>query len=297
MKAFTLMPLALLSAGLVTVGSTADAQTLKKISDSNKVTVSYRESAVPFSYLISPTKAVGFAVDITEAIVDDIKTELKRPYLQVVQIPVNAQSRIPKLIDGTYDLECGSTTNTAARGKDVAFAISHFYTGTRLLVQKSSGINNYPDLQNKTVASIAGSTNEKVLKKYAEDKNLNMRIVYGKDYAEAAKLVEDGQAAAFAMDDVLLFGLMANSKQSSALAVVGDTLQVEPYGCMVRKGDVAFKKLVDKTITRLMKSGEFSAMYARWFESPIPPNSVNLAMPMSQALRANLKLRSDQPAL
>jgi glutamate/aspartate transport system substrate-binding protein len=297
MKVLTLMSLALLSVGLVTVRSTADAQTLKKISESNKVTVSYRESAVPFSYLISPTKAVGFAVDITEAIVDDIKTELKKPYLQVVQIPVNAQSRIPKLIDGTYDLECGSTTNTSARGKEVAFAINHFYTGTRLLVQKSSNINNYADLQNKTVASIAGSTNEKVLKKYADDKGLSVQIVYGKDYAEAMKLVEDGKAAAFAMDDVLLFGLMANSKQSSALAVVGDTLQVEPYGCMVRKGDVAFKKLVDRSITRLMKTGEFSAMYARWFESPIPPNSVNLAMPMSQALRANLKQRSDQPAL
>jgi len=297
MKVLTCLSTALLSAGLISVGSPVLAQTLEKISENNKVTVSYRESAVPFSYMISPHKAVGFAVDLTEAIVDDIKKTLKKPYLEVARIPVNAQNRIPKLMDGTYDLECGSTTNNSARGKDVAFAISHFYTGTRLLVQKSSNITNYQDLANKPVASIAGSTNEKVLKKQSEDKGLNIQVVYGKDYADALKLVEDGQAAAFAMDDILLYGLIANSKTPGALAVVGDTLQVEPYGCMVRKDDIAFKKLVDKTITRLMKTGEFSAMYAKWFEAPIPPNGVNLGMPMSDALRNNLKVRSDKPAL
>lgn len=297
MKVLTCVSAALLGAGLVSVGFPVLAQTLEKISENNKVTVSYRESAVPFSYMISPHKAVGFAVDLTDAIVDDIKKTLKKPYLEVARIPVNAQNRIPKLMDGTYDLECGSTTNNSARGKDVAFAISHFYTGTRLLVQKSSNITNYLDLANKPVASIAGSTNEKVLKKQSEDKGLNIQVVYGKDYADALKLVEDGQAAAFAMDDILLYGLIANSKTPGALAVVGDTLQVEPYGCMVRKDDIAFKKLVDKTITRLMKTGEFSAMYAKWFEAPIPPNGVNLGMPMSDALRNNMKVRSDKPAL
>lgn len=297
MKVQTCMSTALLSAGLISVGAPVLAQTLEKISENNKVTVSYRESAVPFSYMISPHKAVGFAVDLTEAIVDDIKKTLKKPYLEVARIPVNAQNRIPKLMDGTYDLECGSTTNNSARGKDVAFAISHFYTGTRLLAQKSSNITNYLDLANKPVASIAGSTNEKVLKKQSEDKGLNIQVVYGKDYADALKLVEDGQAAAFAMDDILLYGLIANSKTPGALAVVGDTLQVEPYGCMLRKDDIAFKKLVDKTITRLMKTGEFSAMYAKWFEAPIPPNGVNLGMPMSNALRNNMTVRSDKPAL
>lgn len=296
MKSLTLVSTALLGAGIIAMGLDADAQTLKKILESNKVTVSYRESAVPFSYSISPHKAVGFAVDLTEAIVNDVKTKLKKPYLEVVFIPVNAQNRIPMLMDGTYDLECGSTTNNSARGKDVAFAISHFYTGTRLLVQRSSGIQNYADLANKTVASIAGSTNEKVLKKQSEDKNLNIHVVFGKDYADALKLVEDGQAAAFAMDDILLFGLMANSKNPDALAVVGDTLQVEPYGCMVRKGDSEFKGLVDGTISTLMKTGEFSTLYSKWFESPIPPRGMNLHMPMSAALKDNLKSLSDKPA-
>ncbi len=282
--------------GLTALAPSAGAQTLKKIADSNKITVSYRESSVPFSYLISPTKPVGFAVDLTEAIIDDVRTTLKKKDLEVTYMPVTGQTRIPLLVNGTYDLECGSTTNNSARGKEVTFAISHFFTGTRLLAKKSSGIKNYADLANKTVASTAGSTNEKVLRAYSADKNLNIQIVLGKDYDDALQLVESDRAVAFAMDDILLFGLKANSKDPASLEVVGDTLQVEPYGCMLRKDDPEFKKLVDGTITRLMKSGEFSRLYAKWFEAPIPPKGVVLGMPMSQQLKANMTALSDKPA-
>lgn len=296
MKVSHIMTAALLVTGLAAGTPTVGAQTLKKIADSNKITVSYRESSVPFSYLISPTKAVGFAVDLTEAIVDDVRKKLKKPGLEVAYMPVTSQTRIPLLVNGTYDLECGSTTNNSARGKDVAFAISHFFTGTRLLVKKTSGIKNYADLANKTVASTAGSTNEKVLRQYSADKHLNMQIILGKDYDDSLLLVENDSAVAFAMDDVLLFGLIANSKNPGSLEVVGDTLQVEPYGCMLRKDDPEFKKLVDGTISRLMKSGEFSKLYAKWFESPIPPKGMILNMPMSKQLKANLKALSDKPA-
>lgn len=296
MKDLNIMTAALLVAGLVAVTSTVGAQTLKKISDSNKITVSFREASVPFSYLISPTKPVGFAVDLTQAIVDDVRTTLKKPNLEVVYMPVTSQTRIPLLINGTYDLECGSTTNNSARGKEVAFAISHFYTGTRLLAKKSSGIRNYADLSNKTVATTGGSTNEKVLRKYSADNNLGMQIVLGKDYDDSLRMVEDNVAVAFAMDDILLFGLMANSKNPGSLEVVGDTLQVEPYGCMLRKDDPEFKTLVDGTITRLMRSGEFSTLYAKWFDSPIPPKGMVLNMPMSEQLKANTKALSDKPA-
>ena len=139
--------------GMAVVTSSVGAQTLKKNSDSNKITVSYRESSVPFSYLIGKDKAVGFAMDLTDAIVDDVRIQLKRPNLEVVYIPVNSQTRIPLLVNRTYDLECGSTTNNSARGKEVSFAINHFYTGTRLLAKKSSGIKNYADLTGKTVTS------------------------------------------------------------------------------------------------------------------------------------------------
>ena len=297
MNHINILAAALLAAGLTAFTQTIGAQTLKKVAESNKITVSYRESSVPFSYLISPSKAVGFAVDLTEAIVDDVRTKLRKPNLEVVYMPVTSQTRIPLLINGTYDLECGSTTNNAARGKEVSFAISHFYTGTRLLTKKSSGIKNYADLAKKTVASTTGSTNEKVLRKYNEANNLGMQIVFGKDYDDSLRLVEDDHAVAFAMDDILLFGLIANSKNPALLEVVGDTLQVEPYGCMMRREDPEFKNLVDRTITRLMKSGEFSRLYTKWFESPIPPKGMILNMPMSEQLKANLKKPSDKPAL
>ena len=293
MKLSKLMTAVLLTAGM----AAATAQTLQKVSDSNKITVSYREASVPFSYLIGSTKAVGFSVELTEAIVDDVRKKLKKPNLEVATMPVTSQNRIPLLVNGTYDLECGSTTNNSARGKDVAFATNHFYTGTRLLTKKSSGIKNYADLAKKTVASTTGTTNAQVIRKYSADNNLDLQLILGKDHDDSLLLVENDRALAFAMDDILLFGLMANSKNPAALEVVGDSLQVEPYACMLRKDDPEFKKLVDGTINRLMKSGEFARMYTKWFTSPIPPKGVNLNLPMSEQLKANLKELSDKPAL
>jgi len=287
---------AVLLACLTSASISVTAQTLKKIDDTNKITVSYRESSIPFSYLPAAGKQpVGFAVDLTEAIVNDVKKRLNKPNLEVAYIPVNGQNRIPLLVNGTYDLECGSTTNTAARGKEVSFAISHFYAGTRLLAKKVSNIKNYSDLNKKIVASTAGSTNEKVVRQYATDNNIDIQFLLGKDYDDAFNSVETDRAVAFAMDDILLFGLMANSKQPDMFEVVGKTLQVEPYGCMVRKDDSEFKKLVDTTIARLMTSGEFTKLYAKWFESPIPPKGIVLKMPMSEELKKNIKDQSDQP--
>ena len=294
MKISLVMTAALLAAAL---SATAGAQTLKKVADSNKITVSYRESSVPFSYLIGSTKAVGFSVELTEAIVDDVRKKHKKPNLEMATMPVTSQNRIPLLVNGTYDLECGSTTNNSARAKDVTFAINHFYTGTRLLTKKSSGIKNYADLAKKTVASTTGTTNAQVIRKYNADNNLDMQLILGKDHDDSLLLVENDRALAFAMDDILLFGLKANSKNPDALEVVGDSLQVEPYACMLRKDDPEFKKLVDGTITRLMKSGEFEKMYTKWFMSPIPPKGVNLNLPMSEQLKANLKALSDKPAM
>ncbi|MEC5214621.1 ABC-type amino acid transport substrate-binding protein [Polaromonas sp. CG_9.5] len=292
-------PLHLLTAALLTTGlaTAAEAQTLKKIADSNKITVSYRESSVPFSYLVGSTKAVGFSVDLTEAIVDDVRKKLKKPMLEVAYMPVTSQNRIVLLLNGTYDLECGSTTNSSTRAKDVSFAINHFYTGTRLLTKKSSGIKNYADLAGKPVASTTGTTNAQVIRKYSAEKKLDLQIILGRDHDDSLLLVENDRALAFAMDDILLFGLMANSKNPAALEVVGDSLQVEPYACMLRKDDPEFQKLVDGTLSRLMKSGEFSRLYTKWFMSPIPPKGVNLNLPMSEQLKANLKTPSNAPAL
>jgi ABC-type amino acid transport substrate-binding protein len=294
MKFSLVMTAALLAAGLV---STAGAQTLQKVAEANKITVSYREASVPFSYLIGSKTAIGFSVELVDAIVDDVRKKTKKPNLEVAYMAVTSQNRIPLMVNGTIDIECGSTTNNSTRAKDVTFSTNIFYTGTRLLTKKDSGIKNYADLAGKTVASTTGTTNAQVIRKYSADKKLDMQIVLGKDHDDSLLLVENDRAKAFAMDDILLFGLRANSKNPAALEVVGDSLQVEPYACFMRKDDPEFKKLVDGTLARLMKTGEFNRLYTKWFMSPIPPKGVNLNLPMSAELKDNLKAMSDKPAM
>jgi ABC-type amino acid transport substrate-binding protein len=297
MKFSSLTIAALLTAGVAVTATAQTTGTLKKIADSNKITVSYREASVPFSYLIGSKKAIGFSVDLTEAIIDDVRNKVKKPGLEISYVPVTSQNRIPLLVNGTYDLECGSTTNNSTRGKDVAFSTNFFYTGTRLLTKKTSGVKNYADLAKKTVASTTGTTNAQVIRKYSAEKNLDMQLILGKDHDDSLLLVENDRALAFAMDDILLFGLKANSKNPDSLVVVGDSLQVEPYACMLRKDDPEFKKVVDGAINRLMKSGEFAKLYTKWFESPMAPKGTNLQLPMSQQLKDNLKAQSDKPAM
>jgi len=281
---------------LLTATGVQDADTLAKIAESGKITLAYRESSVPFSYLDGPNKPIGFSVELSNAVVEAVKKKLNKPSLQVQLMPVTSQNRIPLITNGTVDLECGSTTNNSARGKDVAFAVNHFYTGTRLLVKKSSKIKDYADLAKKTVASTTGTTNALVMRKYNTEKNLGMDIVLGKDHADAFLLLESDRVAAFAMDDILLYGLIANAKNPADYEVVGEPLQVEPYACMLPKDDPAFKKLVDDTFIGMMKSGEFEKLYNKWFMSPIPPKGINLNAPMSKELVDNMKALSDKPA-
>jgi glutamate/aspartate transport system substrate-binding protein len=292
MKISVLMAAVVLAA--VATGAQA-ADTLAKIAASGKITLAYRESSVPFSYL-DGGKPIGFSVELSNAVVEAVKKKLNKPNLEVAMMAVTSQNRIPLLSNGTIDLECGSTTNNSARAKDVSFAVNHFYTGTRLLVKKSSNIKDYADLAKKTVTSTTGTTNALVMRKYNAEKNLDMDIVLAKDHADAFLLVESGRAVAFAMDDILLYGLMANAKNPAEFEVVGEALQVEPYACMLAKDDKEFKKLVDDTFVGLMKSGEFEKMYTKWFLQPIPPKNVPLNLPMSQQLRDNIKAPSDKPA-
>ena len=272
------------------------ADTLGTVAANNKITFAYRESSVPFSYLNGPDKPIGFGVDVSLAVLAAVKKELNKPDLQVGWQSVTSANRIPLLVNGTIDLECGSTTNNSARAKDVDFAINYFYTGTRLLVKKGSGIKNWADLKGKKVAITTGTTNVMVARRYSEEKGLGLEIITTKDHADAALLVEAGRADAFAMDDILLFGLKANAKDPAALEVVGDSLQVEPYACMVRKGDPKFKALVDGVITGMMKSGEFDKLYTKWFMDGIPPKNQAIGLPMSQELKDNVKAPTDKPA-
>lgn len=295
MKPTTILAAALAACALA--GTAAQADTLKKVADMGKITVAYREASVPFSYLAGSGGPVGFSVEISNAIVDAVKKELNKPALKVDLQAVTSQNRIPLLQNGTIDIECGSTTNNTVRGKDVQFAINYFYTGTRLLVKKNSGIKNWADLAKKKVSSTTGTTNAQVIRKYSKDNNLDFDIVLGKDHDDSMLLVDAGRAEAFAMDDILLFGLKNNARNPADWDVVGDALQVEPYACMMRKDDPQFQKLVNGVIGGMMKSGEFERLYTKWFMSPIPPKGQVIGLPMSQELKDNLTAQSDKPAM
>lgn len=282
-----------LAVAVAATGSWAD--TLKKVADTGKITLAYRESSVPFSYETGAGKPAGLAVEMSQAIAAEVQKAVGKP-VEVAWQSVTSANRIPLLVNGTIDLECGSTTNNSTRGKDVQFAINHFYTGTRLLTKKTSGINNYADLNGKTISTTTGTTNAQVMRKYIADKNLKTEVIFGKDHSDSKLLVDADRAVAFAMDDILLFGLIATDKNPGAWHVVGDSIQVEPYACMLRKDDPKFQALVNKVIGDMMKSGQFQRLYDKWFMSPIPPNNINVNMPMPAELKQNLKELSDKPA-
>ena len=286
-----------LTAFAATLALPAQAQTtLEKVKASGSISVSYRESSIPFSYLDDKAQPVGFALEICDRIVDEVKKATGRADLKVNRQAVTSANRIPLLVNGTIDIECGSTTNNSDRGKQVAFATNYFYTGTRFLVKADSGIKGMADLNNKIVVSTTGSTNFRIMRNMITEQKLPIELIGAKDHSESALLVESGRAAAFAMDDILLFGLRASAQNPASLAVVGESIQVEPYAIMVRREDPTFKALVDGVLAGMMKSGEFTRLYTKWFQSPIPPRGINLNAPMGKELVENMKLLSDKPA-
>ena len=288
------LPLWILAAPLLAAAQAGG--TLDKVKASGEITLAYRESSIPFSFLDDKAQPVGFAHEICLRIVDDVKKAVGRPDLKVNLQAVTSANRIPLLQNGTIDIECGSTTNNSDRGKQVQFATNYFYTGTRFLVKTGLNIKSIDDLKGKTVVSTTGTTNYKILRNLNEEKKLGIDLLAAKDHAESAIMVESGRAVAFGMDDILLYGLRASAQNPAELSVVGEPIQVEPYAIMVRKDDPAFKKLVDDTLAAMMKSGEFETLYKKWFQSPIPPKGINLNAPMSKELIDNMKALSDKPA-
>lgn len=289
--------LALVLAAASAASFAQQAPTLDQVKASGQMTVAYRESSIPFSYLGADAQPTGFGWEICGRIVEQVKRATGRSDLKVATQAVTSANRIPLTVNGTIDIECGSTTNNSDRAKQVAFAVNYFYTGTRLLVKSGSGIKSVDDLKGKKVVSTTGTTNYQVMRKLNADRSLGFELLGAKDHAEAALMVSSGRADAFGMDDILLYGLRAAANNPGEFEVVGEALQVEPYAIMLRKDDPAFKKLVDDTLAGLMKSGEFEALYRKWFLSAIPPRGITLGAPMSAELKANLTALSDKPAL
>jgi glutamate/aspartate transport system substrate-binding protein len=266
----------------LSLGFQAAAQdTLKKVKDGGSITIGHRDASIPFSYYDDKQQVVGYAVDLCLRIVEAVKKEVGNPNLKVNYQLVTSANRIPLMANGTIDLECGSTTNNLARQEQVGFTITHFVTANRWIAKKSSKINKLADLKGKTVVSTAGTTNIKQITEINAAQNLGMNIISANGHPEAFQMVETGRAVAFVMDDILLYSLAAQSRSPKDYAISPEALSVEPYGIMVRKGDDAFKKVVDAAMTNVYKSGQINAIYGKWFLKPVPPKSINLNVPMS----------------
>ena len=285
-----------LAAAFSLAGTAAAQDTLKKIRDTGTITIGHRDASLPFSYYDDKQQPIGYAMDLCMRIVDAVKAELKMPNLKTAYQLVTSANRIPLMANGTIDLECGSTTNNVARQEQVWFAITHFLTPNRWVAKKSSNIKKLADLQGKTVVSTAGTTNIKQITELNAAKNLKMNIISANGHSEAFQMVETGRAVAFAMDDVLLAGLVAKSSKPGDFEITAEPISApEPYGIMLRKDDKAFKAVVDKAMIDIYKSGQVNAIYSKWFEKPVPPKNINFSLPMSAAFKKVIAKPTDSP--
>jgi len=277
--------LAVLAALAVALPAVAQEGTLKKIKDSGAITIGHRDASLPFSYYDDKQQPIGYAMDLCAKIVDAVKAELKMPNLKTNYQLVTSANRIPLMANGTIDLECGSTTNNVARQEQVWFTMTHFVTANRWVAKKSAKLKSLQDLKGKTIVSTAGTTNIKQITEINAAQNLGMNIISANGHPEAFQMVETGRAVAFVMDDILLAGLVAQSRSPKDYDISPIALSVEPYGIMLRKDDKAFKALADKALSQVYKSGQINAIYAKWFQKPVPPKNINLNLPMSPALK------------
>jgi glutamate/aspartate transport system substrate-binding protein len=271
--------------GLFSAQALAQDGTLKKIKDSGTITIGHRDASLPFSYYDDKQQPIGYAMDLCHRVVDAIKKEQKLPSLKVNYQLVTSANRIPLMANGTIDLECGSTTNNIARQEQVWFTHTHFVTANRWVSKKSAKLKTLQDLKGKTIVSTAGTTNIKQITEINAQQNLGMNIISANGHPDAFQMVETGRAVAFVMDDILLAGLAAQSRNPNDYEISSVALSVEPYGIMLRKDDKAFKAAVDKAMADIYKSGQINAIYSKWFEKPVPPKNVNLNLPMSPAFK------------
>ena len=281
----TTLLLALLAGAALAVPASALEGTLKKVKESGAITIGHRDASIPFSYYDDKQRPVGYSVELCKRIVDALRKDLKMPKIDINYQLVTSANRIPLMANGTIDLECGSTTNNLERQKQVSYTYTSFVTATRYVYKKSAKLGSLASLKGKTVVSTSGTTNLKLIERLNNEQNLGMNIVAANGHSEAFLMVETGRAAAFAMDDILLYGLVANSKKPSMWAVSSKALSVEPYGIMLRKDDPEFKKVVDAAMAHIFKSGEIYKIYKKWFQSKIPPKGINLNLPMSAQLK------------
>ncbi|MEY2683356.1 MAG: hypothetical protein RJA09_500 [Pseudomonadota bacterium] len=269
--------------------------TLAKIKASGSVTMGVRESSGALGFTLGDGKYVGFHTEMAENILADIQKQQGIAKLEIKRQPITSQNRIPLLQNGTIDFECGSTTNNAARAKDVSFAVTTYVEEVRIAVKANSGINSIKDLVGKSVATTTGTTSVQTLRKHERANGVDFKEVFGKDHADSFLLLETGRADAFVMDGQILAGNISKSKNPADYKIVGEVLSVEPIACMLRKDDAALKKAMDDSIKRQIKDGSLAKLYDKWFMQPIPPANTKVGLPMSDATKAAWANPNDKP--
>lgn len=269
---------------------TPHIDTLKRIRDTGTILIGVRESSVPFSFIDAQKQPQGYSVDLCVRVADAVKAELKLPKLEIKFVPVTSSNRIPALVEGKIDLECGSTTNTRDRQKQVAFAYTTYIAGIKMLAKKTSGVNSIEDLRGKNVVVTKGTTSEKIMKTMNDERLLKLKIIESPDHGESFKTVDEDKAVAFPMDDVLLYGLISKAKKPEDFAVVGKYLSVEPYAIMLRKDEPGFEKIVNRALIDLFQSGEIRRIYAKWF------NTKDLVVPLNPYLKEAFAAPNTYPA-
>jgi glutamate/aspartate transport system substrate-binding protein len=257
--------------------------TLKKIKDSGTIALGYRESSLPFSYLNRRQQPIGYSIDLCREIVEDVSAELDGMEIKITFIPVTPDNRLQKVASGEIDLECGSTTANVQRRKEVAFSPIFFVAGTKLMVPKSSSISSYRDLAGKTAVVTSGTTNEAALRALSDKQKLGITIVTAPDHAQSVEMLISGKAAAFATDDVLLYGFIATAKNASDMKVVGEYLSYDPYGLVFRRDDPAFAAVVERTFARMASERRLAELYNKWFLRRLPTGET-LNLPISPQL-------------
>jgi glutamate/aspartate transport system substrate-binding protein len=257
--------------------------TLKKVKDTGRITLGYRESSLPFSYLNRRQQPIGYSIDLCREIVEDVSTELDGMEIKIIFAPVTPANRLQKVTSGEVDHECGSTTGNVQRRKEVAFSPIFFVAGTKLMVPKSSSIRSYRDLAGKTAVVSAGTTNETALRTLSEKQKLGITIISAPDHAQSLEILVSGKASAFASDDVLLYGFIATAKNASDMKVVGDYLSYDPYGLVYRRDDPPFAAVIERAFTRMASERRLAELYNKWFLRRLPTGET-LNLPLSPQL-------------
>ena len=269
---------------------------LDRIRSSGRITLAHRESAVPFSYDDANKKPVGYALDLCKDVAEAVRKRLGLKTLDIAYLPVTPATRIAAITSGKADLECGATTNNAERRQKVAFTIPHYITGTRFAVRADSPLSELAQFEHHVLVSTTGSTPFKTIASANSDRLLGIDVRGVPDNAAAMQMLASKSADGFAMDDVQLYGLIAESPNPAQFKVVGKFVTIEPLAIMLSKDDAAFKKVVDEEMRRLILSGEAGRIYERWFMMPIPPKNVSMNLPMSYLLKDSWKYPSDAVA-